>query len=287
MGVYRNGSLNCIVTNGERPTNGKFVIGCILDDLLAKKRYQLTTKSPWTWAELWNGNNVIKDVTEEKYGTYMAMSSTVKGEGMMSDVASVGATFTPNNIDGSGSSHAFATGSSTIQNAGIQILRTVGTFAGLTRPTFNPFYKAKIALPARTTGDLRHYEGFITTSTTVPVGEAPIAQADGGLVLGFNSTDANFNVWHGDGTAAITKVEMTFAPVPAVVTSYKFEIKFTSATNAIVTVYNGTNAVIDTKTITTNLPAATKSMNWVALLQNPSTTNKSLTVQAVYMGALK
>jgi hypothetical protein len=96
-------------------------------------------------------------------------------------------------------------------------------------------------------------------------------------------------VWHGDGTNAITKVELTPAvAAPTTVTNYIIEMIFIGSTNVLINVYNGNSlAFLGTKTITTNLPASTKTLNWQSIAQNPSATSKNYTVYGAYMEALK
>jgi hypothetical protein len=277
-----------VVTAGERPTHG-FKVGQLLFDTIESQHYKLTSLNPHVWTKIVNPSNVEKDVTVEgKYGRYEANSMFPSGTGMMYDVQGIGSSFTANSIDGSGSSHNFASGN-TIRNTGLQIIRPVGSFTGLTRPAFLPAYRIRVTFAARTSGDYRTYSGWITNTTGITVGDDPLVQSDGGIVVGYNSTDTNFNVWHGDGTNAITKVELTPAvAAPTTVTNYIIEMIFIGSTNVLINVYNGNSlAFLGTKTITTNLPASTKTLNWQSIAQNPSATSKNYTVYGAYMEALK
>lgn len=277
MGIYESQII--IATVRERPVHG-YELGQILYDVLDKQFYELVTRNPHRW-------DLIRGPTIYKEGRYQATRMFAAGEGMMADVQPIGATITTNNIDGSGTSHAIATGSSTIQNAGLVILRPVGSFTGLTRPNFLPYYLIKNVLPARTSGDLRYYSGWHTTQTSFSIGDDPIAQADGGLVVGFNSTDAKFNIWNGDGTNPITKTELTNVTVSSTIVDYRIEVIFTATSTAVINVYNSSQVLLDTRTINSNLPASAKTLNWSNVIQNPSTTNKSLNVYDVMMRSLR
>lgn len=294
---YNNGDILCVVPNGgTKPTHGDYPVGALLydnntDPMLRGWWICSNTSVPITWVRLPNRFNLPRNpLRDGKYGVYMANSMTVKGEGMMADVQSVGGSFTGNASDGNGTAHSFAT-LTTIQNAGLAILRTTGAFSGLTRSTFLPAYFIKASVPARSSGDLRYYSGFPTTSGNWPLSDDPIAQADGGIAVGFNSTDTNFNVWWGDGTNPVTKEEITLSgtpiAVPGATVNRSFEIIFITATNALVNVYDGSLALIGSKNITTNLPPNAKGFNWSHCLQNPGGTNKSVAVYGACMEALR
>lgn len=292
---YNNGNTSCIVpVGGTKPTHGDYVLGSILIDENAYPDggiYKLTNTSvPLTWSRLINRFHIPRNISfDGKYGWYVGNTMQIRGEGIMSDVIGFGATFSPNAVDGSGSSHAFGSGTDAIRNTGIGILRPVGSFAGFTRSSFTPGFMIRDVLPARVGGDLRNYSGWITNTTGMALAEDPIIQADGGVVVGFNSTDANFNVWHGDGTNPITKVELTPAvPVPTAVTNYIIEMKFIGSSNLFVAVYGGNSfLLLGSKFITTNLPSSTKSLNWQSVLQNPLQTNKSNTIHSCSMEILR
>lgn len=265
-----------LATNRERPTHG-YETGQLLLDILDFSMHQLVARNPHVWRPTLHKNPITR-----KYGRYEANSMQCRGEGMMADVAPLGSTFTGNGMDGSGTSHNMNTGA-TQQNAGIVILRPVGSFAGLTRPAFSPYYYIKNFV-TRPANDARYYSGWLTTPTPFVVGEDPILQADGGLVVGYNAADSKWNVWHGDGVAAISKVPLVPDVIPATAgADFRVEIKYTSATNAIVTVSNSSDIPLGSATITSNLPASTKTLNWGNCVQNINATAKSITIYGAYM----
>lgn len=250
------------------------------------------TNEPATYApsahsasHAYNGSDpVIAKAINGKTGRYLSNSLKVEGEGLMRDVVGLGASFVPNGLDASGSSHGFGTGTASVLNAGLAIIRSVSAFAGFTRGAFLPWYLAKTVLPARTSGDMRHYSGYVTTAAAFPNAEAPIAQADGGIVCGFNSTDANFNVWHGDGTNPIDKKELSLVAAPSGFLSFRTEIKYVSTSNVEVNIYNASGTLLDQEVLTSNIPPSTKSLNWLHMIQNPTLVNKLNTIYSIDMG---
>jgi hypothetical protein len=292
---YNNGNTLCIVpVGGTKPTHGDYILGAILLDENPPPNGGLfklgNTSPPLTWYRLVNKWNVPKNITlDYKYGVYMSNGMAVIGDGMMQDVQGVGSTVTFNGIDGSGTSHSFSTGSSVAQNAGIQIIRPVGSFAGLTRLNFVPTYAFRGTPTTRSGADSRLYSGWVTNTTGVAVSDSPLAQADGGIVVGYGSGDTNFNVWHGDGTNPISKTELTGATVPASTTNLLIDMIAITQSNILVVVSNGnTLAVLGSANITTNLPVNTKTLNWQTVVQNATTTpSKNLAVYGAYMEALR
>ena len=113
---------------------------------------------------------------------------------------------------------------------------------------------------------------------------------DGGILIGYGSTDTNFKIFYGpaDGTTTPPTPIDTGIAVPSTTTNYMFEISVLSASSIKVTIYNGqTFAQLYTNTIATNLPAGTKSLNFHNIIQNPTGANKTLTCYAGYMRCLK
>lgn len=271
-------SSNEIVNKDTKTTHG-LKVGQIAFDYVNKEFYQLIARNPHVWRQIRNPDTV-------KEGKCEFVGTTLKGEGVMSDISSLGATFSGNAIDGTGTAQSSSTGTASIRNAGFGIIPPIASDAqGLCRTNHLPYYFIKFVIPGRSSGDERLYNGWIKNSIGPAVSDNPIPNTEGGIVVGFNSTDANFNIWNsnGDGVTAVSKTEMDLIPAPTGFIHYKIEMIFTSTTVVVVNVYNSTFTLLQSKTINSNLLASGKSMNWVAAIQNPLQTNKTLTGYAVKM----
>lgn len=259
-----------------------YKIGQILYDHTNKLWWQLTARNPHVWTQ-------VNSPLTMKQGRCEFLGTTLRGEGMMGDITNLGSSLSGNIMDGTGSCQTSFTGTASIRNAGFGILPAIGSdSAGLTRTNFLPYYIIKIVIPGRSSGDSRLYSGWVKNSTGPAVSDDPISNTQGGIIVGFNSTDTKFNIWNsnGDGVTAVTKTEMSNISAPTGFVQYKIEMIYTSSTTVIVNVYDSTFALLDTKTISTNTLAFGKSINWATVTQNPTQASKTITGYGAYMRAL-
>lgn len=253
-----------IVTARERPTHG-YELGQLLYDSLEERMYKLRARNPHFWGPTDSSFYM-------KTGKCEFMGGTLRGEGIMGEMVSLG-TFSGNSMDANGTNQSFSTGTGSAINAGVAIRPTIGSdFQGFTRTSWTPMYRIKYIISARSGADLRHYSGWIKNATGPTVGDDPLPQAEGGIVVGFNSTDTTWQVWHGDGVAAITKDPLASIPVSASITQYRVEMIFTTSTNVTVNVYNGSDVLLQSLAVTSNVLAFGKSINWAHVVQNATTT---------------
>lgn len=277
-----------VVTASERPTHG-FQIGQLLLDTTENQLYKLTAKGPHIWTKVSNASNVIANPVELKYGRCEFNGTTLRGEGLMAEMVPLGNSIS-SAIDATGTCQTFSAGTATIQNTGVAILRVITSdFSGLTRTNFLPYYYIKTVTNGRSSGDYRFYSGWFRNSVGPTVGETPLSNAQGGIIVGFNAADSEWNVWHsnGDGVTAVSKTPLSpSVAIPASATHYRVEMKYTTATNIVVTIYSSTGAVLGSATINTNVLASGKSLNWASVAQNPNTTNKTVTYYGAYMTSL-
>lgn len=282
-------SIIMVTVAGERPTHG-YEIGQLLFDRTEKQLYQLTARNTHVWTKIRNPNNVPINPIEEKYGKCDFNGTTLRGEGLMSEIAPLGATFSGNAMDANGTAQTFSAGTTSIQNTGVAILRNVASdFNGFTRNSFLPYYIIKTVPNGRTAGDYRLYSGWFKNSNGPLIGETPLSNAEGGVIVGFNSTDTEWKLWYsnGDGVTAITKVPLSpSVPVAASAAQYRIEMIYNSATSITANIYNNVSVLLGSATATTNVLVSGKSINWASIIQNPNTTNKTIAYYAAYMTAI-
>lgn len=221
----------------------------------------------------------------DKVGQYSASSMyDVDGWGLLGDLQGYG-NFAKD-LDSTGSGHFWDTGTTIGTAAGVAQLGAVGSFMGWMRLAYLPYVRAKMVVPSYTSGDSRFYFGWYTTATLVPNSDTPMNVNDGGVLIGYRSTDTNYQIFRGpaDGSTTPPAPIDTGLAVPVSGTLNFFEIKVNSATSVDVTIYtsNGTT-VLYTTNLTTNLPASTKSINFNSIMYNTTTTLKRITFYVMAM----
>ena len=272
---------NEIQTRDNKSLHG-YKVGQIAFDSISEEFYELKTKNPHYW-------RVINSPLLMKKGRCEFVGSTLRGEGMMNDFTNLGATLSGNAIDGTGTAQTSSTGTASIRNAGFGIIPTISSDSlGLTRTNFLPYYMIKFVVPGRTSGDQRLYSGWIKNSVGPTVGETPISNTEGGIIVGYNAADTTWNIWHsnGDGSTAVSKDALPNIAPPTGFVQYRIEMIFTSTTTIIVNVYSSTHTLLDTLTVSTNTLPFGKSINWVTATQNPTQVSKTLTGYGAIMRAL-
>ena len=118
-------------------------------------------------------------------------------------------------------------------------------------------------------------------NTTGPnLSDDPITNTVGGIIVGYNTVDANWFIWHsnGDGVTAVSKDPLSTIPVATGFVAYRIEMGFISGTNVLVNVYNSSDVILESATINTNMLSSGKSINWFHCIQNATTSpSKGLT----------
>lgn len=259
-----------------------FVLGQLAYDTVYNILYELTGRNPHVWSPI-SSPIVTKEGRCEFHGTVL------RGEGLMGDIVHLGSTFVGNMMDNTGTCQQSQCGTAAVRNCGFGILPPITSDSqGVTRTNFLPYYKIKVVTQARTSGDYRVYSGWIKNSVGPILGETPITNMEGGIVVGFNAVDSTWSIWHsnGDGVTDVSKVPLDLVPIPSGASHYRIEMIFTTATNIVVNVYNASDVLLDSETITSNVLAFGRSMNWITAAQNPNQTNRSLTGYSAMMRAL-
>jgi|SRR5215831_1082304 len=122
------------------------------------------------------------------------------------------------------------------------------------------------------TASCRLYMGF-TSLATLPISDTPLGTTDSGVMIGFRSTDANYNVFNNDGTGAAV------ATPTATVKDGNFhtmEVKMLAGGNVLVSL-DGTVAA----TLSTRIPATTTNLFFNCVAQTTTTTARTLTIRYI------
>jgi hypothetical protein len=230
-------------------------------------------------------DRVDKDATVEKRGRWECMDKWgLDVSGVLGGMQYVGTFSTTSALDASGDSHWFATGTGGANTwAGTYLIEPVGTFQGWTRPGLLPRVRFREFLPLRASGDVAFLFGFWTgTDFPATTDGNPLTTANGGVMIGWDSDDTNIQLYvgPGDGSTSPSSPVDTTRPVPTASGIMRIiDIEFTSSTACVVKIFDGQSPyseLYNSGSITTNLPASTKSLNFLNLIRNPTNANKTL-----------
>ncbi len=158
-----------------------------------------------------------------------------------------------------------------------------GVVAGLLSPTAGGLGRRLFAgrmvcrFKLDSTTSARFYFG-LTSATTLPISDTPLATTDHGIIVGFTSADTNYQIRTNDGTTSVTTTQMTGPVAKTAATAFHtIEISWTASGNYIVT-YDGT-----AQTISADLPAATADLYANLMVQTSAAVQRTLTLKALYM----
>lgn len=235
-------------------------------------------------------NNTVTGMSEmagsvlsnKRWGQYQPASGTTAAtvgrlEGILSQHTVTGAGTNTNTFDTTeGVLVNLATTTGVGENAGL-VSPTGGV--GVGRRLFGA--KAKIRSKVDTVaGDVaRFYFGF-TSATALPISDAPLAVSDHGIIVGFNSTDTTYQIYHNDGATSVTKTAIT-GSVSRDTAFHTIEISWTASGNITVT-FDGT-----AQTVSTDLPATTQNLFFNAVVQNVTGAARTHTIKGVWVEADK
>ena len=191
-------------------------------------------------------------------------------------------------LDGSLSDHTFGT-TGTIANSfdttegvvtgipstaasGVAVgLVSATTGVGIGRRLFASYATIRCKIDSTTTA--RFYFGF-TSATALPISDTPLASTDHGVLIGWRTTDTNFQSFNNDGSAAMVATDLGVAKDA---NYHTFEISWTASGNATVTL-DGTAS-----TISTRLPGTTTNLFFFCEAQTSASTARTLTIRGAYV----
>jgi hypothetical protein len=165
---------------------------------------------------------------------------------------------------------AYATTAASGVNAGY-VAASAGV--GLGRRLTNLRMKARSKMDSITTA--RFYMGF-TSLATMLFNDTPLANADHGVIIGFRTTDTNYQVFNNDGSGAMVVTQVAGPIATSTATSFHtFEVKLLASGNALVSI-DGT-----TTTISTRLPTTTTNLFFNCVVQTSAATARTHTIRYI------
>lgn len=167
----------------------------------------------------------------------------------------------------------FGTGTTANANAGV-VSPTTGV--GIGRLSVRGRLRSICLNNSGSVSSSRFYFG-VTSNTTLPISDSPLATTDSGIILGYNSTDTNWVVrtCNGGGTVTTTSLTNTVAKD---LNFHTVEINWVAGATTV-------NVLLDNvlTTVSTTLPATTTNLFFNEVIQNSTTTQKFLFLQAAFI----
>lgn len=162
------------------------------------------------------------------------------------------------------------------QNAGL--VSPTGSI-GILRRAFATriVYRGKVDTVASSVSRL--YFG-VSSANAIPITDTPVANADSAIIVGFNSTDTNYQIRHNDGSGAATVTAIT-GPIAKNTSFHTIIIEWTAAGNVVVT-FDGT-----AQTISTDLPATTTNLFFHCTAQNATGAIRTHSIKGVWIESEK
>jgi len=169
----------------------------------------------------------------------------------------------------------YSSGTTQDQNTGISCADV------FLRREWEGHFKTKIRVPSATgTTSTRLYAG-ISTDISISPGDTPLALDDSGVIVGWRSGDANFQVFRNSGTNTSSQTAIVVDTGIAKTTAPRtIDINFTNDGDTLnVTIADPSTmpeTVVWSDSYTTNLPQAGFGMAPSIILQNSGAVNRSL-----------
>ena len=146
---------------------------------------------------------------------------------------------------------------------------------GLGRRLFGGRMICRFKLDSTTSA--RFYFG-LTSATSLPISDTPIANADHGIIVGFTSADTNYQIRTNDSSGAATVTAMTGTIAKTNATAFHtIEISWTASGNYIVS-YDGT-----AQTISSDLPATTADLYPNLMVQTSAAVQRTFTLKGLWI----
>jgi hypothetical protein len=167
------------------------------------------------------------------------------------------------------------TSSTSNSKAGL-VANTAGV--GIGRRLFAMRFKIRAKIDSTTSA--RYYFG-VTSNSTLPATDTPIATSESGVIVGFNSSDTTYQIYtnNGEGSEA-TKTAVT-GNIAKDTNFHTIEINWVASDNIII-IFDGT-----TQTVSTALPATTANLFFNAVVENTSSTQRAISIKGILVEADK
>lgn len=218
----------------------------------------------------------VKSPMYKKTGSMFVGHNAIFKDGLFTSIVETSPTAaTYNNTDQWFGLYAnYSTGTTINSKAGLN--GGTGTVTIFTR-TSNPYFTAHIKAPTVT--NTRFYGGF-SSATALPVTDAPLASADSGIIVGWNSTDTNIKIYNNDGTAAAPTAVDTGIAKPN--SPFTFEIQADDSAGKF-TVRVIAPAGTFTSNITTRIPSSSTRLAVYCCIENSTAANVTLNLDTAYL----
>jgi len=149
---------------------------------------------------------------------------------------------------------------------------------GIGRRLFTMRFKIRAKIDSTTSA--RYYFG-VTSNSTLPATDTPIATSESGVIVGFNSADTTYQIYtnNGEGSEA-TKTAVT-GNIAKDTNFHTIEINWVASDNVII-IFDGT-----TQTVSTALPATTANLFFNAVVENTGSTQRAILIKGILVEADK
>lgn len=232
--------------------------------------------------KLVNVSEVAQNPVSKRWGTYQPLAGATAGtvgqlDGILAAHNPTGPGTDTNTFDTTeGVLINLATTTTINQNAGL-VSPTGGVGVGRRLFGMKAIIRCKVDAVASSVS--RFYFGF-TSATALPLTDTPLANTNHGVIVGFNSTDANYTIRTNDGATSVTSTALS-TPTAKNTSFHTITIEWTASGNVVVTFDNIVT------TVSTDLPATTANLYFNAVVQNATAAIRTLSIKGVWIEAVK
>jgi hypothetical protein len=154
------------------------------------------------------------------------------------------------------------------------------TGVGIARNAFYTSVKTRAKVSQITNGN--YYFGFTSLNSTVGLASAtPLGSADSGVIIGWRSTDTNFQIFSNDGTGAMV-VTPVAGPIPKDTAFHTLNIMWPGGGGNVIVTIDTTST-----TLTTRIPATTTNQFFSQVCSNSTTTATSPQIKGLFIESVK
>jgi hypothetical protein len=212
-----------------------------------------------------NFPSVVKDGQVNVLGNNTAALDGILNNGSIVGAGSLTSTYNTTE----GMTLACATTATGNLNAGFV---ASATGIGQGRTLTNMRFTARQAASATTT--VRQYVG-LTSAATLPISDTPLANGDSGILVGYISTDANWQIFNNDGSGAAVKTQIT-GPIATDANFHTIDITIPAGGASATVTLDGTSVVVGSR-----LPATTTNLFYNSVVQTTTTTARTNTIRYI------
>lgn len=146
------------------------------------------------------------------------------------------------------------------------------TGVGMGRTLTNMRFTCRQAASATTS--VRQYIG-LTSNATLPISDTPLGNTDQGIIVGYRSTDTNWQIFNNDGSGAAVVTQVT-GPIAADTNFHTVDITIPAGGTSATVTLDGTAVVVGSR-----LPATTSNLFYNSVVQTTTTTARTNTLRYI------